>query len=266
MNGKFCNLDPKKIFFFILSLFIFVLTVFVAVKIQNEIRIGRYIGQDIELKNTISITETGEVFAKPDLGIISFSVTNEAKTVDQAMTENTEKMNKVIEAVKDNGVEKKDIKTINFSIYPRYEWERSEIMIYSPSGERYLAGYEITQTIQVKIRDLAKIGDIVQAAADAGANQVGSLSFTIDDEDEVKKEAREQAIDKAKEKAREITRGLGVNLGKVVSFTESGYYPYYPVYDYAESAVAIGKGEETPQIEAGENRITVTVTVTYEIN
>jgi uncharacterized protein YggE len=220
-----------------------------------------------ETENTITVTESGEVYAKPDLALITFSVTNEAKTVAEALSENTKNMNAVIEAVKEQGVEEKDLKTTNFNIYPRYEWRQTEICLIPPcpSGERTLVGYEVNQSLQVKIRDLEKTAEILQAAADAGANQVGDLQFTVDKEDEFKKQAREEAIKKAKAKAQELAKELGVRLVRVSNFSESGLGVRYYALEKSAVPAAMGGEEEMPEIETGENKIEVTVTITYDI-
>lgn len=235
--------------------FLVSLIVWVNIDIQNKIT---------ETENTITVSDTGEIYAKPDLALTTFSVITEAKTVAEALSKNTEKMNAVIDFVKGQGVEEKDLKTTSFNIYPRYEWyeEKAEIPP-QPQGKRVLVGYEIRQSLEVKIRDLEKIGVIIEGATEAGANQVGDLQFTIDKEDELKKQAREQAIEKAKTKAEELASQLGVNLVRISNFSESSIVPRY----YGLEKVAVpGAGEEAPQIEIGENKIEVTVTITYEIN
>jgi len=235
--------------------FLVSLTVWVSIDIQNKIT---------ETENTITVSDTGEIYAKPDLALTTFSVITEEKTVAEALSQNTEKMNAVIDFVKGQGVEDKDLKTTSFNIYPRYEWreEKTEIPP-QPQGKRVLVGYEIRQSLEVKIRDLEKIGAIIEGATEAGANQVGDLQFTIDKEDELKKQAREQAIEKAKTKAKELASQLEVNLVRISNFSESSIIPrYYGL----EKAAAMGVGEEAPQIETGENKIEVTVTITYEIN
>jgi uncharacterized protein YggE len=248
----------------VLIIFVIVLTIFVLVGIQNKVREGRYIGQEVESRNTISVSGDGEVYAKPDLALTSFSVTTESDTVNKAMQENTEKMNAIINAMKEQGVASKDLKTTNFSLYPRYEWqERAEIYPYQ-QGERVLAGYEVTQSLQVKIRDLDKAGQIIQTAAEVGANQVGSLQFTIDNQDELKKQAREQAIQEAKTKAKELASQLGVKLIRITSFNEGGVVPRFYAMDEAVSMAGKGGGE-VPQIETGESKISVNVNITYEI-
>ncbi len=250
----------------LVSLLIFSV-VWVGVDISNKVKEGKYIGQQVEYQRTIQVTGTGEVYAKPDLAVSVFSVVTEKKTVQEALSENTEKMNGIIQAIKDLGVEEKDLKTIGFNISPRYEWKKSEeLSSYYPEGERVLAGYEVTQSLEVKIRNLEKVGEIIQKATEEGSNQVGSLQFTVDQEEEFKDQAREDAIAQAKEKARELASQLGVNLGGIVGFSESGYVPIY--YSYDKSAVGYGGSEESvsPQIETGENKISVNVYITYEIN
>ena len=241
----------------ILGVFLISLIVSEAIDIQNKIT---------ETENTITVSDTGEIYAKPDLALTTFSVVNEAKTVAEAMSENAKKMNAVIDSVKKQGVEDEDIKTINFNIYPRYEYQREGMEVYSyPAGRRVLVGYEVTQSLEVKIRDMTKIGEILQGATDAGANQVGELQFTIDKQDELKAQAREEAIKKAKAKAEELASQLGIKLTRIVNFSEGVSVPYY--YDYALKE-AVGMGGEpapSPQIETGENKISVTVTITYEI-
>jgi len=240
-----------------------ILTVSGAVDISNKIKQGKYIGQEIETKNTISVSGKGEIYTQPDLSIVVFSVKTEKTTVAKAMEENVEKMNDIIEAMKNLGVEEKDLKTINFNISPRYEYR--DYNVYPSTGRRVLVGYEVTQSLQVKIRDLTKIGQIIQEAADLGSNQLGNLQFTVDEQDEFKSQAREEAIKQAKEKAEEIASQLGVDLVRITGFSESSQFPYYEYRNLAAEDIGIG-GAGAPQIETGQNKIEVNVTLTYEIN
>jgi len=252
-----CNLKEgtKNILAVILSLFLIALIVSTAIDIKDKIKAS---------ENTITVSDTGTIYAKPDLGLITASVITEAETVDKAMAENTEKMNAVISAVKEQGVEEKDLKTTSFNIYPRYEYQRVETEIYPyPPGKRVLVGYEVSQSLEVKIRDLTKIGSVIQVATDAGANEVSDLQLTIDKQDELKAQAREQAINKAKTKAEELAKQLGIKLVGISNFSESGVVPYYGL-EKAIAPAGLG-GEETAQIETGENKIEVTVYITYKI-
>ena len=221
-----------------------------------------WLGTDINNKldkseNTITVSATSDVFAKPDLALSTFSVLSEAKTVGEAMQDNAAKMNAVIAFVKSQGVDDKDIKTTNFSVSPRYEWREK-------TGERVSVGYEVSQSLQVKIRDLAKIGDIIQGATEAGANEVGNLQFTIDNEDALKEEARNKAIEEAKTKAKNLAEKLGISLVKIISFSESGDYPMPYYVPTSKEALGIGGGA-TPDIQPGENKISVTVSLIYQI-
>jgi uncharacterized protein YggE len=256
----------KIIFLAIFVLFLISLIVWFGVGTMNKLKEGRYIGQEIETKNTITVSGTGEIYTKPDLSIVDFSAVTDKKTVAEAITENTKAMNGVIDSIKKQGVADKDLKTTSFTIYPRYEWQKEiTCLIYPcPESKRVLVGYEITQTLEVKIRDMAKIGDIIQGATDAGANQAGDLQFTIEKEDEFKKQARTEAITEAKAKADELSSQLGVKLVRITNFSESGTTPV-PMPLYME-AKATGGETETPQIQTGENKISVTVSITYEIN
>jgi uncharacterized protein YggE len=238
----------------ILSVFVVVVIVSYIVDIQDKVQ---------DAKNTITVSDTGTKYATPDLAIVTFSVTNESKNVAEAMKENTDKMNAVISSVISNGVEEKDRKTTSFSIYPRYEWY--EVSAIYPEGKRVFAGYEVNQSLEVKIRDLTKIGEIVEGATDAGANNVSDLQLTVDKQDEIKNQAREEAISKAKTKAEALAKQLGVRLVRISSFSEGSAYPYYS--SYKESALGIGGGDASsvPNIQAGENKIEVTVSITYEI-
>lgn len=243
-------MDFKNKYAILISVFIVFLVsliVWVGVDVNNKIKKG---------ENTISVSATGEVYAKPDVALTSFSVVTEAKTVSEAVAENTEKMNAVIDLIKEQGIEAQDLKTIAFNIYPRYDWQEK-------GGKRVLRGYEAYQTLRVKIRNMEKIGVILQGATNQGANQVGDLQFTIDEPDKLQEQARAQAIEKARAKAKELAWQLGVRLGKVVQFSEGGVFPAF--YMAEEMKAGIGGGGE-PQIETGENKISVTVTITYEIN
>ena len=215
-------------------------------------------------ENTITVSDTGTIYVKPDLAVVTASVINEAKTVAGAMAENSEKMNKVIKFVKEQGIEDKDLKTTSFNIYPRYEYRIEETEIYPyPPGKRVLVGYEVRQSLEVKIRNMDKIGAIIEGITSAGANEVSDLQFTVDKEDEFKKQAREEAIKKAKTKAEELAKQLGIKLIRISNFSESTLVPYF--YSMKELAsMGIGGGE-APSIQTGENKIEVTVSITYEI-
>lgn len=247
-----CEAFHKHIFKIPIILLLLVLIVFVGAKAKNEIKNET---GTAESQRTITVSADGKVFAKPDIGQISLSVTREAKTVSEAQKQSTEAINKIVAFLKGAGIEDKDIKTTNYNIYPKYDYYK---------GKQTFIGYEVSQSLGIKIRNLEKSGDIIAGATDNGANIVGGLNFTIDDPDALKTEAQKQAIEKAETKAKELASNLGVRLKKLINFSENGYIP--PIY-YAKSAEALGMGggSVSPSIPTGENEITSNVSLTYEI-
>lgn len=216
--------------------------------------------------STISFDGQGEVSAVPDIATISFSVRAEAKTMKEAQTVVTEKVNSALVFVRQNGVSEKDIKTTNYSSYPKYEYEQKACTQgYCPPGKQILTGFEVSQNIEVKVRNIDDSGKIVEGLANAGVTDMQGPNFAIDDEDALKAEARALAIKEAKEKARTLSRDLGVKLVRIVSFTESGA-PYYPIYAMEAKSFGMGgDGVRAPELPTGENKITSNVTITYEI-
>jgi len=232
------------------------LVIFLAAATYTKLIEGRYAGQAAQYKNTISVSGEGKISAKPDIGQVSLSVVSTAKTVALAQKDNTDKMNKIIKAMKDLGIKEEDLKTVNYSASPSYQYS---------NGKSEIIGYQIDQTLEVKIRDLEKVGDILSQAAVAGANQVGSLSFTFDDPEKLNTEARQKAIDSAKTKAQDLAKVLGVSLGKVVSFSENSSGRPVPMY-YANDALGKGGGSaSTPEVQTGQNEININVSLSYEI-
>jgi len=237
-------------------------TVLITVVVVLSAFLVVWLGTDINNKlskseNVITVSASSEVYAKPDLALTVFSVVSEAKTVGEAVQDNAAKMNAVIASVKSQGVEDKDLKTTNFNISPRYEWDKEW-------RNRTLVGYEVNQSLQVKMRDLTKVGDIIQGASSAGANELGDLQFTIDNEDLLKEEARNKAIEEAKSKAKALSEKLGIKLVKIISFSESGDYPV-PYYAASAKEVSGMGGAVAPDIQTGENKISSTVSLTYQI-
>jgi len=239
----------------LIGILILITAAFMVFAAMNEYKKGGYIGQDIVAKNTIIISGEGKIYATPDIGLITLGVVSQAGTVAPAQKDNTDKMNKIIKAMKDLGVDDKDLQTTNYNIYPRYSYTRSV---------QTLIGYEVDQSLEVKIRNLDKVGDILAKGAELGANQVGSLTFTFDDPEKLNQEARLKAIANAKEKADALSAELGVKIVRVINFSESSYIPPSPYYP--EKAMGIGGGGgAAPDIQTGQNLITSNVTITYEI-
>jgi hypothetical protein len=248
----------------LLALFLLAATVYV---FQSY----RFIGSGVSATNTITVTGEGEVSAVPDIATFSITIQERAEEVEDAQTTATENTNAIIAYLEEQGIEDKDIKTTGYNVYPRYEYTERVCTVegYCPPGEQVLAGYEVSQSIEVKVRDTEKAGALLSGVGSLGASQVSGLSFTIDDEDELQADARQEAIDDAREKAETLASQLGVRLVRIVGFNESGYEPYY-AYGRGGAEMAMDasvklQAAPAPQLPTGENEIISNVTVTYEI-
>lgn len=232
----------------------------------------KYIGRDVNAQTTITVSGDGETFAAPDIASVSFAIMQEAKTPADARKIVDEKMKKISEFLSTSGVAAKDIKTTGYNLNPKYEWQQKQIVCIAypciqPPGKQVLLGYEVTQSTEVKVRDLDNAGTILGGLTDNGATDVSGLNFMVENEDGVKATVREMAIAKAKAKADQLAKDLGVSLVRIVSFNEGGNYPmYYARGGMEMKAMSADVGNQSaPIVSAGENKYTSNVTIVYEI-
>lgn len=218
----------------------------------------KHVSKSSASTNTVSFSGEGRIVAKPDIAKMIVSVVTQARTSEAAQTDNSRKSQAVVSYLKEQGVEEKDIKTVGYNIYPQYRYPEF-------GGTPTITGYEVNESIEVKVHDLDKASAILDGVVRAGANQVSNFSFSIDNPETLKDQAREQAIEDAKEKADKLEDQLGIRLGGIVNFAESsnGYYPY-PAYDTARPEAG-GMGGAGPSLPTGENEIVVNITLTYQI-
>jgi uncharacterized protein len=246
-----------------------VIAILIAVKVVTEIANWSQIGEGNYPENTISVNGEGEVTMVPDVGRFTFSANFSGESVSSAQEESAKVINKAIDFLKENGVEEKDVKTISYNVYPKYEYNNGctpgTICIESRNRNPVLVGYTVDQSVQVTIRKTEDAGNILSKIGNLGITNVSGLSFEIDDPSKAEEEARALAIEDAKEKAKKLAKDLGVKLKKVVSFNESSYYPE-PYY-----AKGLGGGDMmmeasvAPNMPIGENSVQRTVYITYEI-
>lgn len=241
----------------------------------TELKSFQFVGKDVpgELV-TIAVTGEGEAVALPDIAEVSFSITHEAKTPAEARAKVDEKMATIQKFLETNGVEKKDIKTTGYNLYPKYEWQQQRALPCNefgcpptPPGKQVLLGYEVTQSVDVKVRKIDNAGTVLGGLADKGATNVSGLTFNVDDEDAVKEEARNEAIAKAKIKATKLADALDVTLVRITSFSEGGNYPIYnqgrgAIY---EKTMTADFAPAPASIPVGENTYTSNVTIVYEV-
>ncbi|MDD5055511.1 MAG: SIMPL domain-containing protein [Candidatus Peribacteraceae bacterium] len=208
----------------------------------------------------ISVSAEGKVTAPPDIAMLNFGVqTGRQPTAKAAIALITKNMTSVVDAVKKQGVEQKDIVTEQFWLNPVYDYVR---------GSQIPRGFEASQTLNVKVRDLDKTGDVLTAATSAGANQVGNISFGIDNPDDLRAQAREKAIEKAEAKAEVLADNLGMSLGKLTGFSEGGDYPMPRPYLMEKANIALGgdmAADAGVPVPSGEQNIVITVNMSYEL-
>jgi uncharacterized protein YggE len=205
---------------------------------------------------TISVQGKGTVKASPDIAVADIAISVEGATAKGAQDQANVKSNAVVDYLKKTGIKDADIKTSGYNIYPQYDYN---------NGSSRIRGYQVTQSLTVKIRDMDKANTVVDGVVTAGANQVNSLRFEVYQPDLLKSEARKMAIDDANKKADELRDQLHIGLGKIVSFSESGDYVPPIMYGMGGGAMAKDVSVRAPDLPAGENDIVVNVTITYQI-
>ena len=215
---------------------------------------------------SISVRGEGEVMARPDIGTFSFSVTSEAADAASAQADSAEKTNAILGYLEEAGVEEKDIKAGGYSLNPKYRYETQVCAanMYCPPGNPIIDGYTVTQTVEVKVRDLDKAGDLISGVGERGATNISGLSFTVDDESNLKAEAREAAIADAKEKAEALAEQLGVRLVRMMSYYEEEGYPI-PYMAGGDAMMSARSEAAVPSFPTGESATKSTVNITYEV-
>ena len=215
---------------------------------------------DVEQKHTISLTATGAVKTTPDKVDISTGVTSEAKSAREALDQNTAAMTKVVAALKEDGIEPKDIQTVNFSVGPIYEQRPYD----RPDGKAPLiVGYRVTNQVRITLNDTKKLGEILDKVVTLGSNQIDSIEFGVKEPEALKDEARKLALKNVTDNAKLYAEAAGVGLGPILSISEedSAYYPRA-----MPAAARMDMAKEAVPIEAGTATVEVRVRVSWELN
>jgi uncharacterized protein len=220
---------------------------------------------------SFSVTGEGKAVTIPDIAQFTFQVISQGGTdLTDVQRINTQKTNNAIAFVKSKNIDEKDIKTQSYSLEPRYQYFNcrsrelnSEVAIPCPPPE--IVGYTVRASVQVKIRDFEKIGELLSGVVQNGANSVSGIQFTVDDPTEVENKARAEAIVKAKEKAQAIAVAGSFRMGRLLSIQEGGGFS--PVYQrsFAEGIGGDSMAVSAPVIEPGSQDFQVTMTLVYEI-
>lgn len=227
-----------------------------------------------EVTHTLSVEGEGRVFATPNIATVTYTISAEQPTAQAAQQEATTQGNKVLKLVRDLGIEEKDIKTTSYTIYPKYE----NVPVvplpadgggYSyPSTNQQITGYTVSQTVELKVRDVEKVSGVVEMLGSAGVGNVYGPNFTVDDLDDLREQARAKAAEDAREEAEALAKQLGVRLGKVQSFSASDY-GYGEGMDSTIRTYDLGSASKAmvaaPEVPLGSDEIKMRVYVTYEI-
>ncbi len=245
--------------------------------------------------NTISVTGTGDAYAIPDVATFSFTVSDTEKAVVDAQTKVTAEGNSALAVVRSAGVADKDIQTTSYSISPQYEYQNAVCpspsiydssvssgsavngvaipsiapvptsVVYCPPGKQTLTGYQVSESVSVKLRDLTKAGSLLAALGSAGVSDLNGPSFTVDNPDSVQASARSKAITDATSKAQELAKELGVSIVRVTSFSDDNNGYIQPVMYAMAASGSVSKSAPTPEVPAGQQQVTDNVSITYEI-
>ncbi len=244
-----------------LAIFVIVLAAFVFAKTLTEFKTMSTIGKNIPATNVISVSGKGEVVAPADIAEFSFTVSEENIQVGEAQKNATKKINDILAFIGKQGVASKDIKTTDYSIAPRYEYADSNYY----TGKRKLVAYVVSQSTDVKLRKLEDAGIVMAGIGALGASNISGLTFKVDKEDDLIKEARSKAITEARANAEKLAGELGVDLVRITGYSDQ--QPVYPMYNYARADMVSAKsaGEAAPEIPSGVNKFISNVTISYEI-
>lgn len=208
---------------------------------------------------TLTVNGAGTVTLTPDIAYIYIGVHTEGKTAAEAVAENTANTTKLVNALVSFGVDRKDISTSNFSIWPNQQYDPQ-------TGLQIGTTYVVDNSVYVKVRKLDKLGELLDTAIQAGANSINSIQFDVADKSKALSEARTDAVKNAEKQAKELAQAAGVTLGDIqtISFYDSMPYPVMDAY-----AKGMGGGGEMASapvpIEPGQLTLTVNVTIAYEI-
>ena len=207
---------------------------------------------------TMNVSGVGKAYLTPDIAYINIGVQTEKKDASEAVATNNTQTEKVTAALKTAGVDEKDIQTTNFSIYPQPKYDDKG----QPTGE---ITYVVQNTVSVTVRDITKIGDILDAAVKAGANNIYGIQFDVSDKSEALTLAREEAVKNAQVAANDLAKASGVTLGPIQTITSyGGGVPVYVSEGKGGGGMAVAESASVP-VSTGQMVLTVDVNIVYEI-
>jgi uncharacterized protein len=209
---------------------------------------------------TITMVGEGKVSAAPDMAEVTSGVVTQDKTARAALDDNTAAMSKLITVLKGTGIAEKDIQTSGFSVQPQYARANPDASGYVPPAR--IVGYRVTNNVTIRLRDLSRLGGVLDQAVTVGANAISGISFSIADPKTLLNEARQQAMADAMAKARLYADAANVGLGRVLSISEQGGPSPQPEAFKVMRAVS---ADSAVPVQSGEISYNVSVNVEWEI-
>ena len=216
-----------------------------------------FVANPAEPQRLLTVTGTGTINLTPDVAYINIGVHTELATAAEAVAANNTQTQKVIDALKSSGVDAKDIRTTNFSIYPNTQYDPQ-------TNQKIGTTYVVDNSVYVTAHDISKLGDLLDATVSAGANSVNSIQFDVADKTQAVKDARDAAVKDARTQAQELASAAGLTLGNVhsVDFYNSVPTPITTGFGKGGGGGAV---EAAVPIQSGQLTLTVTVNMSYEI-
>jgi len=205
---------------------------------------------------TVSVSGHGEFTLPPDTASISMGVDVTQPTLAEAQAQATEQMTAVIATLKAEGIAAEDLQTTSFNVNILRDTSRH-------ADPNEITGFQITNQLQVKVRDTAAPGQLLDKAVKAGANNISGVSFYVDDQTAAAREARRLAVEDARTKAEQLATAAGLTLGPVVFITEGTQSPVLPVYPMPD--VAMAKADAAVPVESGPSTAAVVVLMAFEL-
>jgi uncharacterized protein YggE len=206
---------------------------------------------------TITVFGTGKTYLNPDIAYINIGDHTENADAVEALASNNAQAQNISDVLQKSGVAAKDIQTTNFSIYP--------VQKYGPNGEITGITYTVDNTVYVTVRDLTKMGEILSAAVNKGANSINGIQFDVSDRSAASSDARKAAVADAHTQAEELAAAAGVTLGQVQTITVNESEPVTTVYRESTKAADVAGAASSTPISGGQLTITVDATITYTI-
>lgn len=209
-------------------------------------------------RESISVSGFGEATGTPDMAIVQLGVSVTADTIGAAVELSNQTVERVRQAVIGRGIPQTDLQTMNFNVWPE---DRFDPLTGQQTGERI---YHVDSTLQVKVRDIAQVSQIIQTGLDAGANNIWGLSYGIDDSAALEAEARTKALEDAADRAQQLADALGVTLGEPIAVSElvGGFSPLFGAEAAFLRAMGGGGG---PPLSPGELTVQIQVDVMYSV-